>query len=281
MGKVIFLDIDGTVCNYEGVTPASAVDAIHAARAAGHLVYLCTGRSKAEIYPDLWDIGVDGLIGGNGSYVEHRGQVLLHQLIGAEDARAVVDWLTARKLPFYLESNSGLYASPGFETAAEPTIRAYAAGKGAANSSTMTVRDAFPDMIFDGELYRDDLNKISFVLGSYRDFEDAAAAFPQLKAGTWGGKGTTALFGDLGVPGISKATAMQAVLDHTGTARADTLAFGDAAIDLPMFEFAAVGVAMGNSSDEVKAAADHITGDIDAHGLRDAFVHLGLTPAEN
>lgn len=27
MGKVIFLDIDGTVCNYEGVTPASAVDA--------------------------------------------------------------------------------------------------------------------------------------------------------------------------------------------------------------------------------------------------------------
>ena len=54
-------------------------------------------------------------------------------------------------------------------------------------------------MIFDGELYRDDVNKISYVLGSYRDFLDTRGRFPDLESGTWGGRGATALFGDLGV----------------------------------------------------------------------------------
>jgi len=25
--------------------------------------------------PELWDIGLDGMMGGNGSYVEHHGQI--------------------------------------------------------------------------------------------------------------------------------------------------------------------------------------------------------------
>lgn len=51
------------------------------------------------------------------------------------------------------------------------------------------MREAFPDMIFDGELYRDDVNKISYVLGSYQDFLDARGRFPDLESGTRGGRG--------------------------------------------------------------------------------------------
>ena len=46
-------------------------------------------------------LDVDGMIGGNGSYVEHHGQVLMHQLISKEDAAKIVDWLTERHLAFY------------------------------------------------------------------------------------------------------------------------------------------------------------------------------------
>lgn len=70
------------------------------------------------------------------------------------------------------------------------------------------MREAFPDMIFDGELYRDDVNKISYVLGSYQDFLDTRGRFPDLESGTWGGRGATALFGDLGVKGVTKAHAI-------------------------------------------------------------------------
>ena len=60
MGKIIFLDVDGTLVDYENRLPDSAVTAVRRARENGHRVYICTGRSKAEVYPetvlliDIW-----------------------------------------------------------------------------------------------------------------------------------------------------------------------------------------------------------------------------------
>jgi len=276
MSRIIFLDVDGTLVDYEGRTPASAVDAIRRARAAGHRVYLSTGRSKAEVYDELWDIGLDGLIGANGGYVEDAGEVVLHEHLSAEQCRRVADWLHARGLEFYLESNAGLFASEHFETAGEPGMRRYVSGKGDPDAAALTVRDAFPEMIFGGELYRDDVNKISYILGSIADHHDARAAFPELKAGTWGGRGAEALFGDLGVAGITKAHAVDVLLAHLGASREDTIAFGDAAVDIPMLEYCAIAVAMGNSSPDVLAIADHVTSDVNHDGLFHAFDRLGL-----
>lgn len=44
--KIIFLDVDGTLVDYEGNLPPSAVSAVRCARAKGHRVYLCTGRIR-------------------------------------------------------------------------------------------------------------------------------------------------------------------------------------------------------------------------------------------
>ncbi len=199
MGKILLIDVDGTLVNYENKLPDSAVDAIRKARENGHKIYICTGRSKAEVYPNFWEIGLDGMIGGNGSYVEDHGNVVMHQLITKEQCRHIVDWLHARGLEFYLESNNGLFASEHFETAGEPVIQLYSARKGKPGAEKTRLRDVFPDMIFGGELYRDDVNKVSYILGSYQDFEDAKVEFPDLQNGTWGGAGELALFGDLGV----------------------------------------------------------------------------------
>lgn len=144
MPRIVFLDIDGTLVTYENVLPDSAVAAIHAARTNGHRVYLTTGRSRAEIYEHLWDIGLDGLIGGNGSYVEDAGEVLLHQTISRDDCRAIVDWLHGRGCEFYLEGKDGLFGSENFLAAAVPVIRQYAAGKGKPGAATMQVPDVFP-----------------------------------------------------------------------------------------------------------------------------------------
>ncbi|MBT1173376.1 Cof-type HAD-IIB family hydrolase [Bifidobacterium sp. MA2] len=275
MSKIILLDIDGTLVDYEGRLPDSAVGAVRSARANGHRVYICTGRSRAEIYPSLWNIGLDGMIGGNGSYVESGGEVVMHRTLTLDQCRRAVDWLHDRGLEFYLESNSGLYASERFETGALRAFREYSARKGDATPDK-TIRDHFPDMVFDGDLYRDDVNKISYVLGSYRDFLDAREAFPDLQNGTWGGRGATALFGDFGVPGITKAHAIDELLAHLGADRADTIAFGDATVDVPMLDYCAYGVAMGNGSQDVKAAADLVTDDVEDDGLAHAFERLGL-----
>lgn len=278
MSKIIFLDIDGTIVDYDNHIPNSARQAIRKARENGHLVYVCTGRSKAEMPDDIWNIGFDGMIGGNGSYVEHKGQILQHQLIPYETAKRAVDWLESRGLEFYLESNNGLFASRNFREAARPTLRAYALGKGASEEQVlhMEAEDALHGLVYGGELYRDDLNKISFILHSYQDHLDSKEAFPELKAGTWGGRGEEALFGDLGVKDIHKAYAVDVILQHLGANREDTIAFGDAKVDIPMLEACQIGVAMGNGGPEILAMADLITDDVREDGLYKAFEKLGL-----
>ena len=148
--------------------------------------------------------------------------------------------------------------------------------KDKAAADSVTVRDVFPDMIFGGGLYRSDVNKISYVLSSYQDYLDAQSAFPHLQHGTWGGAGETALFGDLGVKGITKAHAVQVLLGHLGADRGDTIAFGDAKVDIPLFRCCGFSVCMGSGGEEAKAAADYVTGDVDRDGLYQAFQHLGL-----
>ncbi|MBT0889201.1 Cof-type HAD-IIB family hydrolase [Streptococcus lutetiensis] len=278
MSKIIFLDVDGTLVDYHNRIPESAVLAIRQARTNGHKVFVCTGRSRAEMQPELWEIGLDGMIGGNGSYVEYNEEVIMHQMISKEDSRAIVDWLHERGLEFYLESNNGLFASENFKEAACPVMRRYVMQKGktAAEVEHMEAEDALHGLVYGGELYRDDLNKVSFILNSYQDHLDSAKAFPNLKAGTWGGRGETALFGDLGVKDITKAHATDVILEYLQASREDTIAFGDAKVDIPMLECCKIGVSMGNGGPEILAMADMVTDDVEEDGLYNAFAKLGL-----
>jgi len=274
MGKIIFIDVDGTLLDYENNLPASADKAIKMTREKGNRVYICTGRSRAEVYDYIWNIGIDGMIGGNGSYVEDNGKVIMHQLISAEQCKHIVDWLKKCGLEFYLESNNGLFASENFEEAGEPVIREYCKRKG--KDSLVKVSDAFPNMIYGGELYRNDVNKVSFILNSYQNHIDSIKEFPDLQAGTWGGKGEIALFGDLGVKNITKAHAINELLKYLGADKKDTIAFGDAKVDIPMLECCEIGVAMGSGGSEIKAMADYVTDNVDKDGLYKAFKHFEL-----
>lgn len=277
MTKIVFVDVDGTLTDYENNIPESAKQAIKQARNNGHRVYMCTGRSKAENPPEIWEIGFDGMIGGNGCYVESDDEVVMHQLITPEQCRHIVDWLHERGLEFYLESNNGLFASEHFREVSRPTMIAYAKGKGATDEAAAESSSAFINgLIYGGELYRDDVNKVSFILSSYQDHLDSIDEFPDLVARTWGGKGEHALFGDLGVKDIDKAHAVRVLVDHLGADMADTIAFGDAKVDIPMFECCAQSVCMGSGGDEAKVAAGWVTTDVDDNGLWNGFKYLGL-----
>jgi Cof subfamily protein (haloacid dehalogenase superfamily) len=278
MGKIVFLDVDGTLIDYDAVCPESAMKAVELARANGHKVYICTGCSKAEIEQrDLPEL--DGMIGANGGYVEDDGQVVMHQALTVEQVRHIVDWCNERHLGFYLEANSGMYYNDWFAIQAPATMKKYAMGKGAPEEAAESAGQGFVNSMIhlQGEaLYRDDVNKVSFILSTYQDHLDSKVEFPDMEANTWGGKDEQALFGDLGPRGITKKHAIEVLLAHLGADQADTISFGDAKIDLSMFELCDYNVAMGNGSPEIKAAADYITDDVDEDGLFNAFKHLGL-----
>lgn len=278
MHKIIFLDVDGTLINYEAKLPESAAQAVNEARKNGHRVYLCTGCSKAEILQrNLCE--TDGLIGGNGAYVEDHEQVILHQGLSKEEVKHIVDRCNNRHLGFYLEANSGMYCNDYMLEQGPETMIKYAQGKGAELSMAKEIAEAFVNgfiHVTGEDLYREDVNKISFILSDYQDHLDSKEEFVGLEANTWGGKGETALFGDLGPSGITKKHAIEVLLEYLHADRKDTIAFGDAKIDIEMLDYCEIGVAMGNGGPEIKAMADMITDDVDEDGLYHAFQKLNL-----
>lgn len=54
------------------------------------------------------------------------------------------------------------------------------------------------------------------------------------------------------------------------------MTFGDGGNDINMLEHAGIGVAMGNASDRVKAAADYITSSVDDDGIINALKHFNI-----
>ncbi len=69
--------------------------------------------------------------------------------------------------------------------------------------------------------------------------------------------------------GVSKGRALHELVTELGISREAIIAFGDSNNDKDMIEYAGLGVAMGNANDNIKNAADMITGDHNSDGIAD------------
>jgi Cof subfamily protein (haloacid dehalogenase superfamily) len=73
------------------------------------------------------------------------------------------------------------------------------------------------------------------------------------------------------LPGISKAWAMAWVAKDVGVKQEETIGIGDGDNDLDMIQWAGLGVAMGNATPAVKAAADWIAPPVEEDGAAEAL----------
>lgn len=277
MQKIIFLDVDGTLVDEHGNIPESAKEAVQKARQNGHLVFLSTGRSKAELFPDILDVGFDGIIGAAGGYIELEEDILFHQHVSTEDLTHLVSFFTEHGIDFYLESNDGLYAGGNAKARIAQLIEDLMTSNPEASATIERGLKPFHDAMKEGvDLVRPNVNKISF-LGSSIPLDviqsEFASRFTVIPS-------TVAVFGansgELSIPGINKATAIATLLEHLGLERSQTFAYGDGLNDIEMLEYVEIGVAMGNAKPEVKRVADDVTDACEADGLANSFEKYGL-----
>lgn len=78
-------------------------------------------------------------------------------------------------------------------------------------------------------------------------------------------------FADVIASGNSKATGIDAVIQHLGIRLEETMAFGDGGNDIEMLQHVALGVAMGNANEYVKSQADYVTDSVDQDGVAKAI----------
>lgn len=75
--------------------------------------------------------------------------------------------------------------------------------------------------------------------------------------------------------GVDKGNALKEAMEKLNIKPEECIAFGDAENDIPMLNFAGIGVAMGNASDAVKKAADEITNNNENDGIaKSLLLHI-------
>ncbi len=274
--KAVFIDVDGTLVDDRGVVPDSARSAIQQARANGHLMFLCTGRSTSEIWPEITDIGFDGVIAAAGGYVEHAGTVLAQHHVPTAEVLRVVQYFQAVGVDYLVESNDGLHGSPGVQARLRQLMFARVTDEDVLAELERGLGGFIDSVVVGGDPTELRVNKFSFL--------DSGVALAEIRTALGDTfdviPATVPMFGpnsgELSMRGITKASAIRVLTAHLGIDDADTMAYGDGHNDLEMLSHVAVGVAMGNAIPEVKAVADEVTASVDEDGLSISFAAHGL-----
>jgi Cof subfamily protein (haloacid dehalogenase superfamily) len=276
--KIIFLDIDGTLMNDNGVIPESAALAVRKARENGHLVFICTGRSRNIIFPDILEVGFDGIIGAAGGYIEIGDNILFHEQIKKENIQQLVKFFDTHEIDFLLESNQGTFSSKNAKQRMLSIIERHLLDKPDFKEAIEKGFMPFYEMLIEGEdLIREDINKIVFFGSDDFPFERIAQEFESTFTII---PNTVSAFrkngGELSILGINKSTAIMKVIEHFNISKEHTFAYGDSLNDLEMLEFVHHGIAMGNAHESVKKVADEVTDSHDENGIYNSFKKYGL-----
>ncbi|MFJ8821563.1 Cof-type HAD-IIB family hydrolase [Streptomyces sp. NPDC102467] len=116
------------------------------------------------------------------------------------------------------------------------------------------------------DLWAEPISKVLLRHPALTDDELAAvarAAVGPLASVTMSGPGTV----ELQPYGVTKATGLSLAAERLGAGAADTVAFGDMPNDVPMFGWAARGVAMANAHPQLMAVAAEVTSSNEDDGV--------------
>jgi len=263
MTRAIFLDVDGTILQDGRHIPTSAIEAIRAARARGHLVFLSTGRGTAELDAQLMGIGFDGAVTNGGAFASIGDRIVAATLFRPDEVTRLRRHLADSGLHGYFQSYDALYGPP---------------------ESAALLAERFADAGLPGKTFLDldtlDDTRIAKLVFVTDDAAAAARALDDLSADFEVVGGTIpvafAASGEVAPRGVHKGAAIRSVLAELGLDAADAVGIGDNWNDAEMFAVVGTAIAMGNAVDGVKALADQVTTAIDDDGLRNAFRRNGL-----
>jgi Cof subfamily protein (haloacid dehalogenase superfamily) len=255
--KLVASDLDGTLLRSDGTVSARSRAAIASVEAAGATFVMVTGRPPRWMRSIAEESGHRGLaICANGAIVYdlHTDEVVEHFLLPAAVAVEVAHQLRAQipDVAFAAEHHERAFAhEAGYKPrwdSGDPRI-------------TTTIE----------ELLQDDVVKLLArhpSLGPDELLEQAVAAVGDAVTVTH--SSTDGLL-EISAQGISKATGLALVADRQAVDATDVVAFGDMPNDLPMLEWAGIGIAVANAHPWVLERADEITASNDDDGVAEAL----------
>ena len=260
MIKAAFFDIDGTLVSFKTHRmPESTKRALAELHRRGVLCFVASGRPRYQLQPCMRDgfegfPGFDGFVTMNGSCCFDDGGVYFECPIDPADVATVVS-----------QVEDGLYEALALERDRSYVSRRSAAVRAVERNAGLVYEEGDIRQALDAHVYQ-------FCAFMPPERECVLTdACPNVITTRW-----IEYFCDVVPKDSSKSAGVRETLRHRGIAPDEAIAFGDGGNDADMLAFCGTGVAMGNATDDAKAAADYVSDSVDEGGVAAALRHFGL-----
>lgn len=260
MYKLIAIDLDGTLLSSDGSVAEQNKRALAAARDKGVHVVLATGRPPHGVdrIRALLDFPQDEyLILYNGALTKKisNGRVISRHTLVPADYRTVADFAESFGMDHYTFREDACLTT---------VLHPVAQWENEINGIPLEVIDL--DQL-DPAL---PLMKVNLAAEPAM-VDHALANVPEVLASRYCIVRSAPNLMEFLDPRASKGQALQDLAASLGIRRDEIVAIGDSGNDLDMISFAGLGAAMGNASEDVKAAADYVTSANDLGGVAEVI----------
>lgn len=261
--KLIAIDIDGTLLNSQKQVTDEVKNALKAAEAQGVKIVLCTGRPLPGVEDLLEELDLlgenDFVITYNGSLVQKtKNKEIISSYQLTYDDYLDIDQLSRKlKVHLYSETEDTMYTS-------NRDISKYIIFETALINMPLKYRTQ--------EEITSDLNIIKMIMIDEPDFLDEI--IPKIPQSFWDNYTIVKSlphFLEFMHKEVHKGVALERLAKHLGLQREEIMAIGDNENDLTMVDYAGLGVAMENATENIKKAADVITASNDENGVAEAI----------
>jgi Cof subfamily protein (haloacid dehalogenase superfamily) len=272
--RAVVTDVDGTLLRRDLTVSPQCRETVARVSAQGVAVVLATGRIPGETIGFHRELGLTTpMVCYHGAMVVADGRstaagsaggdgLLLDMHLPADLPRRIVDFLFARDAEaVVLVGLAGRYVA---NRAGE--LHRHWDMKGPSRPELGPLEPHLSERVYKICYFSLDADRVRQVIAEASDRFAGQVACQQAHL----------TMAEMVAAGASKADGVEAALGHLGIDWSEALAIGDYHNDIEMVRRAAVGVAMGNAVDELKAAADFVTTDRDEDGMAVALEQFVL-----
>ena len=254
---IIFLDVDGTLISFKShKVPESAFHALNETHNNGAIIVIATGRPVTDLR-ELSDIPYSAVVALNGSDIVLRDgkRIVTHPIPPKEFAKSL-ELADDYNFIIGIENDKGVVVNRH--------------GMILEEWADLVAHLVPPVVNLHEEYAKGDCCQLCFFCDEETE-KKVMVELPSLSASRW-----NPMFADINVKGIDKSTGFVEICRYYGCDISNTIAIGDGGNDIPILTTAGIGVAMGNASEDVKAAADIITDSVDDNGIYNALRRLKI-----
>lgn len=266
--KLVAIDIDGTLLNSNHELTPRTEQAVKSAVQQGIHVVLTTGKTRTSAEPFLSRLGLTSpsiFCGGAITY-SGDGRILEHLTLDPQVVRQALTFAEDRGYDVVIYSANRLL------TRRDNPMARLIVEYGEPQSEIVGPLQNFLDTVPVTKVlfYNDTPSRLKSLRWQLNVQLGGAVKMVQSAVDTQL---------EMLPPTASKGMALRRLLKTLDITTAQVMAIGDAENDIDMLESVAVGVAMGNAAEKLKAVAKHVVASNDADGVAEAFERFVLTPS--